>query len=80
MVAYLCSEACTTTHGAFSAAGGRYANVFWGLAQGWYAGQGAAPTAEDIQEHFAEISEREGYIVPQSTTDEIVALSERFTA
>jgi hypothetical protein len=57
----------------------RYASVFWGLSQGWYAGQGASPTAEDVQAHFAEISEREGYIVPQSTTDEIVALSERFT-
>ena len=79
MVTYLCSEACTTTHGAFSAAGGRYANVFWGLGQGWYAGQGASPTAEDVQAHFEEISGREGYIVPQSTTDEIVALSERFT-
>ena len=64
IVTYLAHEDCTTTHGAFSAAGGRYANVFWGLAKGWYAGQGAAPTAEDIQEHFAEISEREGYIVP----------------
>ena len=79
MVVYLCSEACTTTHGAFSAAGGRYASVFWGLGQGWYAGQGASPSAEDVQAHFAEITEREGYLVPQSTTDEIVALSERFT-
>ena len=40
MVAYLASEACTTTHGAFSAAGGRYARVFGGLGQGWYAGKG----------------------------------------
>ena len=80
MVAYLSSEACTTTHGAYSAAGGRYASVFWGLAQGWYAGQGAAPTAEDVQAHLDEITEREGYLVPQSTTDEIVALSERFTS
>jgi NAD(P)-dependent dehydrogenase (short-subunit alcohol dehydrogenase family) len=55
MVAYLCSEACTTTHGAYSAAGGRYAKVFWGLAQGWYAGQEGTPTAEDIASHLAEI-------------------------
>jgi NAD(P)-dependent dehydrogenase (short-subunit alcohol dehydrogenase family) len=78
MVSYLCSEACTTTHGAYSAAGGRYARVFWGLGQGWFAGQGASVTAEDIAAHFAEIEDREGYIVPGSTTDEIVALMEHF--
>jgi len=80
MVTYLSSEACTTTHGAFSAAGGRYASVFWGLAQGWYAGHGAAPTAEDIAAHLDEITAQDGYLVPQSTTDEIVELSKRFTA
>ena len=79
MVTYLASEACTTTHGAYSAAGGRYARVFWGLSQGWYAGPGAAPTAEDILANLAEIEEQAGYIVPTSTTDEIVALSDRFT-
>ncbi|CAA9255082.1 MAG: 3-oxoacyl-[acyl-carrier protein] reductase, partial [uncultured Blastococcus sp.] len=78
MVAYLCSEACTTTHGAYSAAGGRYAKVFWGLGQGWYAGQEGRPTAEDIAAHLAEIEKEEGYIVPSSTTDEIVALSGLF--
>jgi NAD(P)-dependent dehydrogenase (short-subunit alcohol dehydrogenase family) len=78
MVAYLASETCTTTHGAYSAAGGRYARVFWGLGQGWYAGQGVTPTAEDISAHLAEIEHREGYLVPSSTTDEIVALAERF--
>jgi NAD(P)-dependent dehydrogenase (short-subunit alcohol dehydrogenase family) len=78
MVTYLCSEACTTTHGAFSAAGGRYAAVNWTLGQGWYAGQGQQPTAEDIQAHLGEIQDAEGFIVPGSTTDEIVALANRF--
>ena len=78
MVVYLCSQACTTTHGAYSAAGGRYARVFWGLAQGWYAGQGAAPTAEDVDAHMSEIEEQAGYLVPTSTTDEILHLAERF--
>jgi len=80
MVTYLCSEACTTTHGAYSAAGGRYARVFWALGPGWYAGQDAAPTAEDIVVHLAEIEQEQGYLVPQSTTDEIVALAECFKA
>jgi len=74
MVTYLCSEANTTTHGAFSAAGGRYAKVFTGLAQGWFAGKGATVTAEDIQAHYDEITKEEGYIVPQSTQDEIMTL------
>ena len=78
MVAYLCSEACTTTHGAYSAAGGRYAAVNWTLGQGWFAGQGQQPTAEDIQAHLDEINSTEGFIVPGSTTDEIVALANKF--
>ncbi|MDT7545511.1 MAG: hypothetical protein QOE99_1621 [Actinomycetota bacterium] len=78
MVAYLSSEACTTTHGAYSAAGGRYARVFWGLGQGWFAGKEAQPTAEDIAAHFEEIDGREGYIVPGGTTDEIMALAGLF--
>ncbi|MDT7549852.1 MAG: hypothetical protein QOE84_2246 [Actinomycetota bacterium] len=79
MVAYLSSEACTTTHGAYSAAGGRYARVFWGLGQGWFAGKEAQPTAEDIAAHFEEIDGREGYIVPGGTTDEIMALAGLFS-
>jgi NAD(P)-dependent dehydrogenase (short-subunit alcohol dehydrogenase family) len=75
MVTYLSSEACTSTHGAFSAAGGRYARVFWGLGQGWFAGQGGHPTAEDISDNFAKIDGTDGFIVPGSTGDEIMALA-----
>ena len=78
MVAYLCSEACTTTHGAYSAAGGRYAAVKWTLGEGWFAGQGSTPTAEEIQAHLDEINDMSGAIVPQSTTDEIMALAAKF--
>ena len=79
MVAYLASEACTTTHGAYSAAGGRYARVFWGLGQGWFAGKDSSPTAEDVQAHLEQIEDQAGYLVPGSTTDEIVALNDVFT-
>ena len=78
MVAYLCSEACTTTHGAYSAAGGRYARVFTGLAPGWFAGKGATVAAEDIAAHIAEIEAEAGYMVPGSTADEIMALAGLF--
>lgn len=79
MVTYLASEACTTTHGAYSAAGGRYARVNWALNNGWFAGKGVTPTAEDIQANLEKIEDREGSFVPSSTTDEIVALNEVFT-
>ena len=79
MVTYLASEACTTTHGAYSAAGGRYARVSWALNQGWFAGQGVTPSAEDVQSHLEQIEDREGSFVPGSTTDEIAALNDVFT-
>jgi NAD(P)-dependent dehydrogenase (short-subunit alcohol dehydrogenase family) len=79
MVTYLASEANTTTHGAFSAAGGRYAKVFTGLAPGWFAGKGTSVAAEDVASNFEQISKEEGYIVPQSTTDEIMAIAGLFS-
>ena len=80
MVTYLCSEACTTTHGAYSAAGGRFARVFWALGEGWYAGPSATPAAEDVAAHLPEIESRDGLLVPGAATDEIVALAELFRA
>ena len=67
MVTYLCSEACTTTHGAYS--------VFTGVVPGWFAGKGASVTAEDIASNFDKIEDREGYFVPNSTSDEIMAVA-----
>ncbi len=74
LVTFLASEACTFTHEVFSAAGGRYARVFTGLAPGWFAGKGATPTAEDILAHLPEIEKQDGYIVPTSIADELTAL------
>ena len=78
MVSYLSSETCTTTHGAYSAAGGRYARVFTGLVPGWFAGKGATVAAEDIAANIAQIEKQDGYVVPTSTTDEIMVLAELF--
>jgi len=59
--------------------GGSFASrVFWGLGQGWFAGKESEPRAEDIAEHFAQIDGQDGYIVPGSTTDEIMALAGLF--
>ncbi|MDJ0392648.1 SDR family NAD(P)-dependent oxidoreductase [Rhodococcus sp. G-MC3] len=74
MVVFLASAACELTHECFSAVGGRYARVFTGLTQGWYAGKGVVPSAEDILVHLDEIENRDGYTVPLSTADELTAL------
>jgi NAD(P)-dependent dehydrogenase (short-subunit alcohol dehydrogenase family) len=74
MVVFLASEQCTFTHEVFSAAAGRYARIFVGLANGWYAGKGAQPTAEDILDHLDEIEKQDGYIVPAQSGDELGAL------
>jgi NAD(P)-dependent dehydrogenase (short-subunit alcohol dehydrogenase family) len=71
LVTFLASEACTFTHETFSAAGGRFARVFIGLAPGWYGGKGHVPTAEDVLDNLAQIENQEGYIVPTSTGDEL---------
>jgi NAD(P)-dependent dehydrogenase (short-subunit alcohol dehydrogenase family) len=71
LVAFLGSEACTFTHEIFSAAGGRYARIFIGLAPGWYGGKDHVPTAEDVLDNLARIEDQEGYIVPTASSDEL---------
>ena len=48
MVVYLCSEANEYTHEIFTAGGGRYGRVFIGTNRGWFAGQGAVPSVEEL--------------------------------
>jgi NAD(P)-dependent dehydrogenase (short-subunit alcohol dehydrogenase family) len=74
LVTFLASEACDRTHEIFSAAGGRYARVFVGLAPGWYGGKGYVPTAEDVLDNLDQIEKQDGYIVPGSVGDELGAL------
>jgi NAD(P)-dependent dehydrogenase (short-subunit alcohol dehydrogenase family) len=73
LVTYLASEECATTHGLYSAAGGRYARVFAGLTPGWVGGPNAT-AAEDIAAHVDDITALDGYIVPLSVQDEFVQL------
>jgi NAD(P)-dependent dehydrogenase (short-subunit alcohol dehydrogenase family) len=74
LVVYLASEACQVTHEAFSAAAGRYARVFVGLAKGWFAGPGNPPSAEDIVAHWDDIEDQDGYLVPMGASDELQQL------
>ena len=74
MVVFLASEHCQLTHETFSAAAGRYARIFVGLTEGWYAGKGATPTAEDVLDHLDDIEKQDGYIVPTQSGDELGAI------
>ncbi len=71
LVTFLASEQCTFSHETFSAAGGRYARIFVGLAPGWYGGQGHVPTAEDVMDNLEQIEKQDGYIVPTASSDEL---------
>jgi NAD(P)-dependent dehydrogenase (short-subunit alcohol dehydrogenase family) len=71
LAVYLASEQSSVTHGVFSAAGGRFARMFIGLAPGWYAGRASEPTAEDIAEHLHEIDAHDGYVTPTSNGEEL---------
>ncbi len=77
MVTYLASEANPYTHEIFSAGAGRYARFFVGLTPGWFAGTDGVPVAEDVAAHIDDIRNQDGYIVPDSLTDELNAVLAR---
>jgi hypothetical protein len=77
LVTFLASTACTFTHRNYSAAAGRYARVFVGLAEGWLADVASTPTAEDIEAHLEQISSTEKFIVPASIVDEVLEVCAR---
>jgi NAD(P)-dependent dehydrogenase (short-subunit alcohol dehydrogenase family) len=75
LVAALASRACTVTGEAYSVGFGRFARVFVGVAPGWIAPDAAAVSAEDVLEHFEEIRDLEGFIVPRHQYDEVTAIA-----
>ena len=74
IVVFIASSRCEFSHQIFSAGAGRFARVFVGLAEGWYAGTGAEPSADDVAAHQGEISRLEPYSVPMSIYEEVAAL------
>ena len=76
LVAYLVSENCELTHEIFDVGGGRYARIFIGLAQGWTAPKGTAPSVEAIADNIDAIRDTEGYSIPTSIADEMKAIAE----
>jgi len=76
LVAYLVSEECELTHEIFDVGGGRYARIFIGLAPGWTAPKGGAPTIEQIRDNMDTIRETSDFVIPASIADEMKAIAE----
>jgi NAD(P)-dependent dehydrogenase (short-subunit alcohol dehydrogenase family) len=77
IVVFLASRACELTHHCYSAGAGRYARVFAGLADGWLAERGSAPTADDVAAHLAEVTATEPFGIPSSIFDEVIGICGR---
>ena len=75
MVVFLASSACEFSHQNYSACAGRFARVFIGLGEGWFAEKGSNPTADDIQAHLAKVSATEPFTVPGSIFEEVFAVA-----
>jgi NAD(P)-dependent dehydrogenase (short-subunit alcohol dehydrogenase family) len=77
MVTYLASRACESTHQNYSALAGRYGRVFIGLGDGWLADKDVTVTADDIAEHFAQVSDTESYSIPDNIYEELFSVMGR---
>ena len=60
LVTYLCSEACASSHGIYSATLGRYARLSVAMGRGWIGPRLAPPSAEDIAAHWDAICSADG--------------------
>ena len=77
IVVFLASRSCDFSHHNYSACAGRFARVFVGLAEGWLAGRGSTPTADDIAAHLTAVSAVEPFTVPMSIVDEVLDICDR---
>lgn len=75
LAVYLASEKCQSTHAIYSATWGRYARAFVGIGDGWCGPRDVAPTADDIDAHWDQISSRERFCVPTSLEDEFTEVA-----
>jgi len=63
MVAFLAHEACPVSGEVYVAGAGRFARIFIAQTEG-YVHPTAAPTVEDVAEHWATINDESGYSIP----------------
>jgi NAD(P)-dependent dehydrogenase (short-subunit alcohol dehydrogenase family) len=80
MVVYLCSEQSKLTHEIFTAGGGRYGRVVIATNRGWFAGQEAVATPEDVAGHIEEIRDVSDPIIPANNNEEIALLAEMLSS
>ena len=69
VVAWLAHEDCPVSGEVYSCGGGHVARVFTGVTQGWTDTESL--TVEDIRDHFDEIRDEDGYLVPANLTEEL---------
>jgi NAD(P)-dependent dehydrogenase (short-subunit alcohol dehydrogenase family) len=77
IVAWLCHEDCPVSGEVYSAAGGRIARFFVGLTKGYY---NPKLTLEDVRDHFEDIRDQDGYIVPDNPGGEFAQLAKYFSS
>jgi NAD(P)-dependent dehydrogenase (short-subunit alcohol dehydrogenase family) len=71
MAVFLASRECGLTHRNLTAGGGGYSRAFMGLSDGWFAGLGAQPSADDVATHIEEVTATGDFIVPEAIDDEM---------
>jgi len=71
---YLVSEDCQLTHEIFSVGGGRFARIFIGECEGWYAGKGKRPTLEDVRDQMDRIRDTGRSFIPNNLGEETAAV------
>jgi NAD(P)-dependent dehydrogenase (short-subunit alcohol dehydrogenase family) len=77
IAAWLVHEDCPVTGEIYSAAGGRIARMFIGLTEGYY---NPKLSLEDVRDHFEQIRNEEGYLVPTGPNDEFAQLLKHFSS
>jgi NAD(P)-dependent dehydrogenase (short-subunit alcohol dehydrogenase family) len=66
LVAFLAHEECPVNGEMYAAGAGRFSRIFVASTPGYVA---AAPTIEDVADHWDEINSEEGYVVPRDLPD-----------
>ncbi|TLX71311.1 SDR family NAD(P)-dependent oxidoreductase [Pseudomonas nicosulfuronedens] len=79
LVVYLASEACTSTHGIYSASVGHYARAFIAVNDGWTGPREAPASADELASHFQQIAEIGEFSIPESLSDEFAIIQRNFS-
>jgi NAD(P)-dependent dehydrogenase (short-subunit alcohol dehydrogenase family) len=77
IAAWLAHEDCPVTGEIYSAAAGRIARYFIALSEGYF---NEHLTLEDVRDHFDQIRDERGYIVPANVGDEFAQIARHFSS